>query len=112
MSIEKIEFFYKLSGLTVDPEGFDYFVMGGLVYRDNFRTCESQCAVVGFDDFIVEVPELSWRSIGGKDSERLNWFDMQCESYGFEDEHQGNKWEITGPFANVRDAIDDCSKAT
>ena len=41
-----------------------------------------------------------------KDAERLDWFDMECEGYGFEDIQEGNRWVIDGPFRTVRDAID------
>jgi len=41
-----------------------------------------------------------------KDSERLDRLDMECEAYGFEGIHEGNRWMIDGPFRAVRDAID------
>ena len=41
-----------------------------------------------------------------EDAERLDWLDQQCEAYGFQDIHEGNLWEISGPYANVRKAID------
>jgi hypothetical protein len=44
------------------------------------------------------------------DTERLDWFETQSTSYGFEDMHEGKKWEIFGPFATLRIAIDDCMK--
>lgn len=55
-----IRFFYKTSGDTA-PTGLDFFIReDGSVWRDNFRTCESQCSVVGFDDFIMECPDIGW----------------------------------------------------
>lgn len=41
-----------------------------------------------------------------EDAARLDWLDQQCEAYGFQDIHEGNRWEIGGAYANVRDAID------
>jgi hypothetical protein len=41
-----------------------------------------------------------------EDAARLDWLDQQCEAYGFQDIHEGNRWEISGAYANVRDAID------
>ncbi len=41
-----------------------------------------------------------------EDAERLDWLDQQCEAYGFQDIHEGNRWEISGAYANVRKAID------
>ena len=41
-----------------------------------------------------------------EDAARLDWLEQQCEGYGFQDIHEGNRWEISGPYANVRQAID------
>jgi len=41
-----------------------------------------------------------------KDAKRLEWLSRQTTSYGFEDEHHGNEWRVTGPFATLRTAID------
>jgi hypothetical protein len=41
-----------------------------------------------------------------EDAARLDWLDQQCEAYGFQDIHEGNRWEISGAYANVRKAID------
>ena len=41
-----------------------------------------------------------------EDVARLDWLDQQCEAYGFQDIHEGNRWEIGGAYANVREAID------
>ncbi|RUR69033.1 hypothetical protein EJP67_18405 [Variovorax guangxiensis] len=57
----KIEFFVKATGEAAPVDRFDYFIRDGAVWRDNFRTCESQMAVVGFEDFIMECPEIGWR---------------------------------------------------
>lgn len=42
-----------------------------------------------------------------KDKDRLDRLDRLCESYGFQDIHEGNRWQIDGPYRCVRDAIDD-----
>jgi len=47
-----------------------------------------------------------------KDAARLDWFDSQCEAYGFQDMHEGNRWTIEGPFANLRIAIDRAMEAS
>ena len=58
----RIEFFNRETGLV--DERHDYFVLcGNEVWRDNYETCESQCAVVGFDDFIMKCPEIDWRVV-------------------------------------------------
>jgi hypothetical protein len=44
------------------------------------------------------------------DTERLDWLDKQCVGYGYEDVHEGNSWDIGGPFGTVREAIDVMSK--
>ena len=41
-----------------------------------------------------------------RDRDRLNKLDQAGYAYGFEDIHEGNCWDISGPFKNVRDAID------
>lgn len=41
-----------------------------------------------------------------KDAERLDKLDRHGIAYGFEDIHEGNSWDISGPFSTVRDAID------
>lgn len=41
-----------------------------------------------------------------KDASRLDRLDIECEAYGCEGIHEGNRWMIDGPFRTVRDAID------
>ena len=41
-----------------------------------------------------------------EDAARLDWLDRQCEGYGFQDIHEGNRWEVRGAYANLRQAID------
>ena len=45
-----------------------------------------------------------------EDAARLDWLDQQREAYGFQDIHEGNRWEISGAYANVREAIDAARK--
>lgn len=40
------------------------------------------------------------------DAERMSFLDSMGISYGFEDLHEGVRWEVGGPFLSVRDAID------
>jgi len=56
-----IEFFYKDTGKVIDNADYYYFVMNDNVYRDNDKTFESQCEVVGFDDFIELMTNIGWR---------------------------------------------------
>lgn len=59
-----IEFFDKMTGLAVKNECDWYFIKGdGSVWSDNGKTCESQCAVVGFDDFTKPCPTIGWRFV-------------------------------------------------
>lgn len=41
-----------------------------------------------------------------KDAGRLDLLDSLCESYGFQDVHEGNRWVIDGPFRDIRTAAD------
>lgn len=58
----KIEFYYKETGIII-VDCWEYFVMNDEVYRDNYRTYESQAAVVSFDDFIERCYGIGWRVI-------------------------------------------------
>ena len=40
------------------------------------------------------------------DTRRLDHLDKMREAYGFAEIHEGNRWSIEGPFANVRLALD------
>jgi len=42
------------------------------------------------------------RDAAKADAERLSRLDKQGYAYGFEDMHEGNKWEIEGPFMSLR----------
>ena len=46
------------------------------------------------------------RDAAQADAKRLEWLSQQGVSFGFEDIHEGNKWEIGGPYATLRIAID------
>lgn len=59
----KIEFYVKATGEVVPGDNW-FFVMNNEVYSDNGQTCESQCAVVGFDTFIRRRPDIGWRVTG------------------------------------------------
>ena len=56
-----IQFFRKNDGAVIAEPAIGYFVMEDKVWRDNFKTRESQGAVIGFDDCIVECPDIGWR---------------------------------------------------
>jgi hypothetical protein len=57
----KIEFYRIATGEVLSNTDWNYFVMSDVVCRDSYETCESQCSVVGFDDFYVETPDIGWR---------------------------------------------------
>ncbi len=59
----KIEFYMKDTGEVLEKTDDDYFVMNDEVWRDNGRSCESQEASVGFDDFITHKPNVGWRVV-------------------------------------------------
>lgn len=53
------------------------------------------------------LPELVTHIEGlAKDAGRLDLLDSLCESYGFQDVHEGNRWVIDGPFRDIRTAAD------
>ena len=59
----KIEFFNKDTGdIIIDTNDY-YFVMNDKVWMDNGKSYESQSAVVCFDNFIKEMPNIGWRVI-------------------------------------------------
>lgn len=59
MDARQIEFFEKESGEV--RTNHEYFVLNGEVWRDNYNSYESQPAVIGFENFVVRVPEIGWR---------------------------------------------------
>lgn len=53
------------------------------------------------------LPELVTHIEGlAKDAGRLDLLDSLCESYGFQDVHEGNRWVIDGPYRDIRTAAD------
>lgn len=53
------------------------------------------------------LPELVTHIEGlARDAGRLDLLDSLCESYGFQDVHEGNRWVIDGPFRDIRTAAD------
>ena len=66
----KVRFFYLSSGDDA-PSGFDFFVRDdGTVWRDSFKTFESQSAVIGFDDCIMPCPEIGWMPLPAPPKEK------------------------------------------
>lgn len=57
----KIVFFYKETGEVITNSDGWLFVYNNEVYADNYRTCESQAAVVSFEDFISKRDDIDWR---------------------------------------------------
>ena len=62
----EIEFYKEITGEILEGTNDWFFVMNDEVYRNNGETCESQAAVVGFDDFIIKCPDIGWRVIRGE----------------------------------------------
>lgn len=61
MNIE-LRFFVKQTKADA-PRGFDYFIRDdGTVWRDNYKTYESQSSAVGFDNCIMPCPEIGWET--------------------------------------------------
>lgn len=58
--IMKIVFYRESNGEVLHNTNDQYFVMNDIVFRDNEKTFESQCAVVAFEDFIRACPEVGW----------------------------------------------------
>lgn len=56
-----IEFYQKGTGKICKGTDDYLFVMNNKVYRDNMKTFESQCAVIGFEDCIVRMDHVDWR---------------------------------------------------
>ncbi len=59
----KIQFYFVETGEVIDGRDCSLFVYLDSVWQDNFDTCESQEARVGFDDFIRERQDIGWRAI-------------------------------------------------
>lgn len=59
----EIEFFNKETGNICKFTDDCMFVMNNEVYKDTYETCESQEAMVGFEDFIEKCPDLGWRVV-------------------------------------------------
>ena len=60
----KIEFYDDNATKDVIEEPHDYFILNGNeVWADNNQTEESQCALVGFEDFIRKCNDVGWRVV-------------------------------------------------
>jgi hypothetical protein len=63
--------FYNLKTLEPAPSQLDFFVReDGSVWRDNFQTFESQERTIGFEDCIVECPDIGWMLV---DPHSISW---------------------------------------
>ena len=78
----------------------DALLIAGLIAdRDTLARCKlaDQDAYVAMRD---------QRDAALADAKRLEWLSQQGVSFGFQDIYEGNKWEIGGPYATLRIAID------
>ena len=58
------------------------------------------------NDALVIAGLTAERDAAQADAKRLEWLSQQGVSFGFQDIYEGNKWEIGGPYATLRIAID------
>lgn len=77
-----------------NERGSGYFTPWAAMYGGDMMIAYAEAAVLSANAGKVD------------DTERLDWLDRQGFSYGFEDMHEGNRWEIYGGYMNLRDAID------
>jgi len=80
--------------------------------RHDFRNAEQNAAYIAAANPAAILALLDRLEKAEKDAARLDWLDSQGYGYGFEDMHEGNRWTIDGPFANVRIAIDEAMDAS
>ena len=58
-----IEFYDRKTGIVQEGADDFLFVMNNMVFKDNGDYCESQSAVVNFDTFVTEMPNIGWRAV-------------------------------------------------
>lgn len=101
-----------------DDEDSDYYLVGPPSFGTVVTNPVVQLHALNNAEFIAAanpaaILELLARlEKAEKDAARLDWFDSQGYAYGFQDMHEGNRWTIDGPFANVRIAIDEAMEAS
>ena len=81
-------------------------VIGLLDEIDRLRTEAVAADIRIANDALVIAGLTAERDAAQADAKRLEWLSQQGVSFGFEDIHEGNKWEIGGPYATLRIAID------
>lgn len=67
------------------------------------RDALARCKLADQDAYVAMCDQ---RDAAQADAKRLEWLSRQGVSFGFQDIHEGNKWEIGGPYATLRIAID------
>lgn len=135
MSIEAIKEALK-DGPTEGSWKWGTYAIGVLVVTEErgkhdpiTQTGDASCCAVPWDstesskqaqidaDYIAACNPVAIRELierleaAEKDAARLDLLDSFGYAYGFQDMHEGNAWEIRGPFANVRAAIDSAMSA-
>ena len=75
----------------------------------SMRVNAAYCTAAGPEEILALLDRLEKAE---KDAARLDWLNSQGYAYGFQDMHEGNRWTIDGPFANVRIAIDSAMEAS
>ena len=67
------------------------------------RDALARCKLADQDAYVAMRDQ---RDAALADAKRLEWLSQQGVSFGFQDIYEGNKWEIGGPYATLRIAID------
>ena len=78
----------------------DALVIAGLTAE---RDALARCKLADQDAYVAMRDQ---RDAALADAKRLEWLSQQGVSFGFQDIYEGNKWEIGGPYATLRIAID------
>lgn len=89
-----------------------------LQFKARFRRHFDVREILAEDKFVDNIVEHMWMAWQAsrealatenaelvKDRERIDLLNTLGYAYGFQDMHEGNRWEIEGPFIDVRDTL-------
>ena len=91
--------------MALDREGGHYIRHVAAMTRFGLHAKSDIAAELAHRDQRIAALESRLREVE-KDAARLDYLDALGFAYGFEDMHEGNKWEIHGAYPNLRAAID------